>query len=214
MTQINTKQAWIDRTLELFPDNTTGDISAEDLRDMLVDTYDTFHTVSSSQTTDVALRFNTQNTNTIQLRKRSSTGPWVNAGELDIGTIQKFNTVVSSSSLTRTGNVLEFATTRGGVTDRNEIDISKIPHWASYYTKTEAEATFSLKSDVHSIEDLVYTQDFRKSIADDIGRYNNDSDSTYFVDSSLKWAYPKVDDPAYQAIKQETLTSVTSLISG
>ena len=195
MTQINSKADWKARTLSLFPDNTTGEISAEDLRDMLEDTYDTFPAISSVQATNVELRFNTKNTNTIQLRKRSGSGAWTDAGSLDIGTIQKFNTLVSSSSLTRSGNVIEFAATRGGVTDRNPIDISKIPHWDLYYTKTEADNTFAQSGSVHSIEDLIYSPGFRTQFATLIGRFNNDNDSTFFVDQQFDWAYPEPQNP-------------------
>ena len=57
---------------------------------------------------------------------------------------------------------------------------------------------FAHTSNVHSIEDLIYTQDFRAELAKRIGRYKSANDSTFFIDNSLKWAYPQVDDPAYQ----------------
>ena len=201
MAKYNDITSFLTAVNALLEDNTSGNITAQDMRTVMKDIADTFG-FKSGELSDVRLRFNTVNTNTIQVQKRSDTGGWQDAGQLNIGTIQKFNTLINSfgAQLQLTGgkNELALVTQKGITPTPIVLDLGRLPKWANYYTKGEADNMFAHTSNVHSIEDLIYTQDFRTALAERIGRYKSANDSTFFIDNSLKWAYPQVDDPAYQ----------------
>ena len=122
----------------------------------------------------VRLQFN-RNANTITLQTQDNTGTWSDAGVVPVDTFIKWQQYFTKTE----------ANTR-------------------FYTKSEADNMFAHTSNVHSIEDLIYTQAFRQAFANRVGRYRNTSSSTFFVDSELMWAYPKVNfNPTYQGSQTE-----------
>ena len=110
MAKYNDITSFLTAVNALLEDNTSGNITAQDMRTVMKDIADTFG-FRSGELSDVRLRFNTVNTNTIQAQKRSDTGGWQDAGQLNIGTIQKFNTLINSfgAQLQLTGGKNELA---------------------------------------------------------------------------------------------------------
>ena len=197
MARLDTPDSFYNKQLGKLQANTTGDITAEDMQEIMRDIADSF-AFTLGEITQIRLRFNTRNTNMIQVQVRKGSLAWEDAGQLDIGTIGRFNQVLTNATINLNGNSLLFAHTRGGTNIGKTIDLGTLPKFNNYYTKNEANGLFARTSNVHSIEDLIYTPEFRQEFAARVGRYINASNSTFFVDDSLQWAYPEQDNPTYQ----------------